>query len=269
MLTHTPVDACRVHKISDVPALLLDGLKGFLHLLLLGDVTAESQVVHWTGRQVWGWDEADTSCNHAKNQIYIIQGLKWVTHARAHVPPGSDAAVALAAASSLESTASLQPLSASRRDTAFPMPREPPHTTAKRDMTLQRGEDTDNCVRSPAGLNHCHCDQRAKPDPTAQLSAWKWCWWCTAHSIFMAKNTLLKHIPLFVEKFIFFYFVHIKANVCSDPNIVRIKQFRLLLGAKKYFYCIGSSWDTTQAKLKYTYRGCSKVNVTQNIAASW
>lgn len=33
----------------------------------------------------------------------------------------------------------------------------------------------------------------------------------------------------------------------------------------KYFYCIGSSWDTTQAKLEYTHQRCFKVNVSQNI----
>lgn len=66
--THTPVDACRVHKVSDVSALLLDGLKGFLHLLLLGDVTAESQVVRWRGRHRPGWKEADASCDHVKTK---------------------------------------------------------------------------------------------------------------------------------------------------------------------------------------------------------
>lgn len=41
----SPVDAGCVHKIRDVPTGLLDRLKGFLHLLLFGDVTAESHVV--------------------------------------------------------------------------------------------------------------------------------------------------------------------------------------------------------------------------------
>lgn len=50
-MEHTPVDACWVHKIGDVPTVLLDGFKGFLHLLLLGDVTAESHVVGWRDKQ--------------------------------------------------------------------------------------------------------------------------------------------------------------------------------------------------------------------------
>lgn len=67
-IEHTPVDACWVHKISDVSTVLLDGLEGFLHLLLLGDVTAESQVVCWrekhTGLETdWHLD----SCWHGES----------------------------------------------------------------------------------------------------------------------------------------------------------------------------------------------------------
>lgn len=54
------------------------------------------------------------------------------------VPPCRDATVARAASWLLETTATLQPLCASRRDTALPMPLEPPHTTASLDMTLWR-----------------------------------------------------------------------------------------------------------------------------------
>lgn len=44
---HTPVDASCVHQVSDVSAGPLDGLKGLLHLLLFGDVTADRHVVSW------------------------------------------------------------------------------------------------------------------------------------------------------------------------------------------------------------------------------
>lgn len=55
------------------------------------------------------------------------------------LPPGREATAARAASSFLETTATLQPLCASRRDTAFPMPLEPPHTTASLDMSTLQG----------------------------------------------------------------------------------------------------------------------------------
>lgn len=58
------------------------------------------------------------------------------------LPPGRAATAARDASSFLETTANLQPLSASRWDTAAPIPLEPPHTTASRDgdMTPPRQE---------------------------------------------------------------------------------------------------------------------------------
>ena len=43
----SPVDAGCVHEIRDVSTGLLDHLKGFLHLQLFRDITAESHVVNW------------------------------------------------------------------------------------------------------------------------------------------------------------------------------------------------------------------------------
>lgn len=53
-----------------------------------------------------------------------------------HLPPCREATAVRAASLLLETTASLQPLWASWWDTAFPMPLEPPNTTASLDMTL-------------------------------------------------------------------------------------------------------------------------------------
>lgn len=53
-----------------------------------------------------------------------------------HLPPCREATAVRAASLFLETMASLQPLWASRWDTAFPMPLEPPHTTASLHMPL-------------------------------------------------------------------------------------------------------------------------------------
>ncbi len=83
-----------------------------------------------------------TSCllKHAYMHCAYVSVSVYICTQHSSIPPCRDATAARAASLFLETTANLQPLSASRRDTAFPMPLEPPHTTASLDMvdtTLQ------------------------------------------------------------------------------------------------------------------------------------
>lgn len=166
------VDASSIHKIMDVSTGLLDCLKGFLHLLFFGDITAVRHMVSWRADTegpsackchiitahtvkhkstkfrycVWQkpgvvWQSSIANVHSffhlnppVKSSMGVFDEKRMTDTDRAAIPPCREATVARAASSFLETTATLQPLCASSRDTAFPMPLEPPHTTARLDM---------------------------------------------------------------------------------------------------------------------------------------